>query len=64
MAKNLASQAQGKPVEVLVGSGSFRIDPNRALEVLRSQQLETEGNRMGLWIRAAVLRGAPRADFK
>ncbi|MBI5882266.1 MAG: hypothetical protein HZB91_04095 [Elusimicrobia bacterium] len=55
--------ARPEPDEVLVGSGSFRIDPNRALEILRSRQFETEGSRMAFWIRAAVLRGAPRADF-
>ncbi|MBI5210258.1 MAG: hypothetical protein HY927_09840 [Elusimicrobia bacterium] len=56
-------KGQGEPREVLVGSGSFRIDPDRALELLRSRQSETGGNMMALWVRAAVLRGASRIDF-
>ncbi|MBI5208652.1 MAG: hypothetical protein HY927_01605 [Elusimicrobia bacterium] len=54
---------QRKHDEVLVGSGSFRIDPKRALEVLRESQLAVKENGMALWVRAAVLRGAKRADF-
>lgn len=46
-----------------VGGGSFRVDPGRALQLLRSRQLEAPASRIALWIRTAVLRGATRIQF-
>ena len=54
-----ADPAKEKPV----ASGSFRVDTDRAVEVLRARQLDISASRLALWVRAAVLRQATHADF-
>ncbi|MBI5243540.1 MAG: hypothetical protein HY922_07630 [Elusimicrobia bacterium] len=48
---------------VFEGEGPFGVDPVRALEILRSRQLAIRASRLGLWIRAAVLRNASFIRF-
>lgn len=45
-------------------SGSFGIDPARALEVLRARGLEAADTAPLLWVRLAVLRGATRVRLE
>lgn len=47
----------------LVGEGSFKVDPDRALRILRERQLDPELPRLGLWVRAAAARRASRIEF-
>ncbi|TBR24281.1 hypothetical protein EPO15_04410 [bacterium] len=47
-----------------VGSGTFGIDPRRALEVLRAKGLEAADAAPLLWVRVAVLQGATRVRLE
>lgn len=49
---------------VLVETGSFRVDPARALEKLKRWQLPDAASATLLWVRCAVAGGAGRVDIR
>ncbi|MBI3297617.1 MAG: hypothetical protein HYZ75_05605 [Elusimicrobia bacterium] len=58
------SPGPSRETGTFVGSGTFGLDPRRALEVLRARGLEAADAAPLLWVRVAVLQGAARVRLE